>query len=92
MSRIVDDEPPIKTHPASQAYRDNWERMFGKELDAAIEHAEKKEAATLRGYGAECTCPHGDAREPDHDRACAFYNPRCAGCGFWHTGGDCPRL
>lgn len=29
MSHIVDDEPPIKTHPANQAYRDNWDRIFG---------------------------------------------------------------
>lgn len=29
MSRIVDDEPPIKTHPANKAYRDNYDRIFG---------------------------------------------------------------
>lgn len=30
MSRIVDDEPPIKSHPASKEYRDNWEVTFGE--------------------------------------------------------------
>lgn len=30
MSRIVDDDPPIKTHAANQAYRDNWDRIFGE--------------------------------------------------------------
>ncbi len=29
MPRIVDDEPPIKTHPASDEYRENWDRIFG---------------------------------------------------------------
>ena len=29
MARIVDDDPPIRTHPASQEYRDNWDRIFG---------------------------------------------------------------
>jgi hypothetical protein len=31
MPRIVDDEPPIKTHPASAEYRENWDRIFGAE-------------------------------------------------------------
>lgn len=30
MSRVVDDDPPIKTHAATDAYRDNWERIFGE--------------------------------------------------------------
>ncbi len=30
MSRIVDDDPPIKSHPASKEYRDNFDRIFGE--------------------------------------------------------------
>jgi hypothetical protein len=30
MTRFVDDDPPIKTHPASKEYRDNWDRIFGE--------------------------------------------------------------
>ncbi len=30
MARIVDDEPPIKTHPANNAYRENYDRIFGE--------------------------------------------------------------
>jgi predicted RNase H-like HicB family nuclease len=29
MSRFVDDEPPIKSHPANKAYRDNFDDIFG---------------------------------------------------------------
>lgn len=36
MARYVDDDPPIKTHPASQEYRDNWDRVFGEKLDEEI--------------------------------------------------------
>lgn len=28
--RTVDDDPPIKTRAATQAYRDNWDRIFGE--------------------------------------------------------------
>lgn len=30
MSRMEDDDPPIKTHPASKAYLANWEATFGE--------------------------------------------------------------
>lgn len=30
MGYQVDDDPPIKSHPASKEYRENWERMFGE--------------------------------------------------------------
>ena len=30
MSRIIDDDPPIKTGVASDAYRENWDRVFGE--------------------------------------------------------------
>ncbi len=33
MSRMVDDEPPIKTHPASKEYRENWDRVFGERCE-----------------------------------------------------------
>lgn len=36
MSHIVDDDPPIKTHAASQAYRDNWDRMFGQPEEPVV--------------------------------------------------------
>lgn len=36
MSRIVDDEPPIKTGVASQAYRANWDRMFGEAAETTF--------------------------------------------------------
>lgn len=28
---IEDDDPPIKTHPASKEYRENYDRVFGEE-------------------------------------------------------------
>lgn len=31
VAHFVDDDPPIKTHPASQAYRDNYDRIFRQE-------------------------------------------------------------
>jgi hypothetical protein len=36
MTRIVDDDPPIKTHPASKEYRDGWERMFGEKCPESV--------------------------------------------------------
>ncbi len=30
MTRFVDDDPPIKSHPASAEYRANWDRIFGE--------------------------------------------------------------
>lgn len=33
MTRIVDDDPPIKSK-TNQAYRDNWDRVFGEEKTA----------------------------------------------------------
>lgn len=29
MSHMEDDDPPIKSHPASKEYRDNFDRIFG---------------------------------------------------------------
>lgn len=34
MSYTVDDDPPIKTGPASRAYRDNYDRIFGPPCEA----------------------------------------------------------
>ena len=46
MSRIVDDEPPIKSHVANRAFRDNYDRIFGEPAvdvpsDALCEQIEK---------------------------------------------------
>ncbi len=41
MSHFEDDDPPIKTHPASKEYRENWDRIFGaEEKPAPTENAE----------------------------------------------------
>jgi hypothetical protein len=43
MSRIIDDDPPIKTRPANKAYRDNYDRIFREEpslLDQSIAKSE----------------------------------------------------
>ena len=31
MSHMEDDDPPIKSHPASKEYRENFDRIFGAE-------------------------------------------------------------
>jgi hypothetical protein len=31
MSHMEDDDPPIKSHPASKEYRANFDRIFGTE-------------------------------------------------------------
>lgn len=30
MSHFEDDDPPIKSHPASKEYRENFDRIFGE--------------------------------------------------------------
>jgi hypothetical protein len=57
MSRIVDDEPPIKTHPANQAYRDNYDRIFGKKA----EHVDGCIVPNCPG----CDDGHPEAADPD---------------------------
>lgn len=38
MSHMEDDDPPIKSHPASKEYRDNWDATFGeKEPEEAVD-------------------------------------------------------
>ena len=37
MSRIVDDDPPVKTGASNQAYRDNYDRIFGEKPDPQAE-------------------------------------------------------
>ena len=38
MSHMEDDDPPIKSHPASKEYRDNFDRIFGEKMTPAEEH------------------------------------------------------
>ena len=38
MSHMEDDDPPIKSHPASKEYRDNFDRVFGEKMTPAEEH------------------------------------------------------
>jgi len=54
MSRIVDDEPPIKSHPASKEYRANYDRTFGRELRATPEDFVPEEAHAARGVCVHC--------------------------------------
>ena len=57
MSHIEDDEPPIKTGVTSNAYRDNWERVFGEARkctpdELAVDPTRDTDAieCTLRSY------------------------------------------
>lgn len=36
MSHMEDDGPPIKTHPASREYRENFDRIFGDRPPASV--------------------------------------------------------
>ncbi len=67
MPRIVDDEPAIKTHPASQEYRDNWEATFGEkktepgcgvcgELEGCVCDDHDPACERLCTEGADCNC------------------------------------
>lgn len=62
MSRIVDDDPPIKTHPANQAYRDNWEATFGEPEEPAGKDP-MPYGCGVCGEPVGCVCD-------DHDPAC----------------------
>ncbi len=54
MSHIEDDEPPIKTGVTSNAYRDNWDRIFGEK---APKHSCRKRPGTDDVVHADgCSC------------------------------------
>lgn len=62
MSRIVDDDPPIKTGAATQAYRDNYDRIFGEpeEMTFKISQPERHpDCKVCEGTcGGFAGCPH----------------------------------
>ena len=92
MPRIVDDDPPIKTHPATQAYRDNWDRVFGTEHvvdcivpdcpgcdDGSPERAERYACSTCCDTGAVVDT----ARDPstiETEGDMLTYCPACSTC------------
>lgn len=56
MSHMEDDDPPIRTHPASKEYRDNWDRIFGEKEPCCVCGATDHESVKVFGstlYG----CP-----------------------------------
>lgn len=63
MSHIVDDEPPIKSHPANQAYRDNYDRIFGKKDECECPHQDANEPASM--HDASCPAKSSAAADPD---------------------------
>lgn len=83
MSHFEDDDPPIKSHPASKEYRDNWDRIFGeKEPEEADDYdtpayweREGRKLAELDAessplYGTHDSC--GVCGATDHERVEAF--------------------
>lgn len=70
VSRIVDDEPPIKTHPANQAYRDNWDRIFGPKDEPELTTECGCEGAVVRN------CPYESEINGQDDQRCKC----CDGC------------
>lgn len=70
MSHTVDDDPPIKTHPASKEYRDGWERIFGEDKDEP-ESGDVVESVATRLFSAPpdepcdvCEVPAGEWCKP----------------------------
>jgi hypothetical protein len=51
MSRIIDDDPPIKTGVASQAYKDNWDRIFGAKTPTKPDKVEISWPCPCCGWG-----------------------------------------
>ncbi len=91
MSRIVDDDPPIKTGAASQAYRDNFDRIFAEEIDAANAAADKKERELDEyGYGRPPAFVAWPEDQPKRYNACTdpcdMWTGPCA-CGATHKDG-----
>jgi hypothetical protein len=80
MSRIVDDDPPIKSHVANRAYRDNFDRIFGEPAPAEdtydFHEPIPMRVETFCGICGEiggCVCD-------DHDPACARLCTEGADC------------
>lgn len=71
VAHFVDDDPPIKTHPASKEYRDNYDRVFGGK-EPELTHECGCAGATVRN------CPYqGDVNNDDKQRckccdSCAY--------------------
>jgi hypothetical protein len=63
MSRIVDDDGdvPIKTKAASQAYRENWDRIFGG--SNAAQKFNEADAETDRRADESCAANDGDTSD-----------------------------
>lgn len=51
MSRMEDDDPPIKSHPASKEYRSNWEATFGEKTERRAQER-PEECSTCGAKGA----------------------------------------
>lgn len=69
MSRMVDDDDPIKTRAASKEYRDNWDRTFGEKEDprvAAGPNVVVGEAPTIV-YSCPACCDTGCVADPTAD-------------------------
>ncbi len=81
MTRIVDDDPPIKTGVSSKEYRDNWDRIFGDASGSSHDVEARRVAPApdafadpdeidiaLKSY-ADLIVPLG-AHEPDCESLC----------------------
>ena len=58
MSRIEDDEPPIKTGVTSNAYRENWDRIFGEKEPKPLPATCEKCARAIDDININWNAPH----------------------------------
>ena len=66
MSHMEDDDPPIKSHPASREYRENFGRIFGAEeksdtaenddTSTKVEDFHMPDCKKICTAGADCNC------------------------------------
>jgi hypothetical protein len=91
MPRIVDDEPPIKSHPASKDYRENWDRIFGDASGSSQDVEARQVAPVPEAFAGPfcCGCGVGLLIEKPlntcedcykHDSACAKLCTESANC------------
>lgn len=66
MSNTYDEDPPIKTGPASQAYLDNWDRIFGEKPDDLVEVVEEYHI----GKDGDVSEPTFTVSQPPRDPNC----------------------